>query len=350
MSDPGAHEALSRRLARRAIRLLVAARAPLARASLPKNDRSEPIDAATWVLVEDIARKNERARGEPLSVGRVRAEYDETGSILDLAPTTMARVEDFALGGGVHARVYTPRERSRAGGACLFFHGGGFVIGSPRSHDGLVRFLADATGAVLVSVDYRLGPEHRLPAAHDDALAAARWVRANATRLGLDADRIALAGDSAGGNLALATAIALRDEGEPAPRGVLAIYPTTDLGGRFASHRELGDRYFLTSTLLRFFADRFLASKEQVRSPRFSPLLTTNLSRLPRTHVVTAGFDPLRDEGEAMVTRLLEAGVACTHRYESGLIHGFATMGGVLPAAERAVRDVARALGAMLER
>lgn len=348
MSDPSAHESLSRRLTRRAIRTTIAARARLAQAPLPENDRGERIDAATWALVQAMAARS-RDAGPVTSVGRVRADYDEAGSILDFKVIPMADVEDVALQPGLSVRVYRPERVSQAKGPIVFFHGGGFVIGSPRSHDGVVRFLAQETQSVVVSVDYRLGPEHRLPASHDDALSATRWVREHAGRLGVDPDRIVLAGDSAGGNLALATAISLRDAGDALPRGIVAIYPTTDLGGRFPSHRELGERYFLTKELLRFFAERFLASPDQVASPRFSPLRTRRLEGLPRTHVVTAGFDPLRDEGEAMVTRLKEAGVPTTHRSEGALIHGFATMGGVLPEAARAVSRIADALRAQLE-
>jgi acetyl esterase len=342
MADPGAPGPLSHRLARRALRRSLALRTSLVRKELPKNDRGQPIDAATYVLLKDLARLDP-PNGQRV-VGRARADYEELGPILDRTPRPMHRVEDRRIEGPCTARVYWPTRIAERAPCCVYFHGGGFVLGSPRSHDGLVRTLAEQTGAVFVSVDYRLAPEHKLPAAHDDALAAYAWTRANAAELRIDPDRIVLSGDSAGGNLTIATAISARDAGMPLPRGLVPIYPATDMTRGFPSHRELGKRYFLTTEVLDWFTERFLVSDAQKRDPRLSPLFVTDLSRLPPTHVVTAGFDPLRDEGEAIATRLRESGVACTHRSEDGLIHGFVSMSGVLPEAELAVGRIADAI------
>lgn len=347
MSDPGVPEPLAHRLARRALRRLIALRVPLVRAKLPTNDRGHRLDAATYVLLRDLARI-EPPNGALRPVGRARTDYEELGPILDHPPERMHRVEDRQIEGPCRARIYWPSPPRGRMPCCVYYHGGGFVLGSPRSHDGLVRALAAQSGAVFVSVDYRLAPEHKLPAAHDDALAAYRWVRDHAAELGIDPDRIVLSGDSAGGNLTLATAVSARDAGTAMPRGLVPIYPATDMTRSFPSHRELGRHYFLTSDVLDWFTERFLSSPDQKRDPRLSPLFVTDLSRLPPTHLVTAGFDPLRDEGEAMATRLRESGVACTHRSEDSLIHGFVSMTGVLPEAELAVRRIAGAIAQRL--
>lgn len=346
MSDPGAYGPLSHRVARRALRRFLAARVPFVRSKLPTHDRGQRLDAATYVLLRDLERIAPFDRDR--SVGAVRAEYEELGPILDCTPAPMHAVEERVVEGPCRARIYWPSASAQARPCCLYFHGGGFVVGSPRSHDALVRSLARDTGAIVVSVDYRLAPEHKLPAAHDDALAAYRWTLEHARELGIDAQRIVLAGDSAGGNLALATAISARDLDLPPPRGLVPIYPTTDMTRSFPSHRELAEGYFLTRQMLDWFSERFLVSSAQLRDPRLSPLLVTDLSRLPPTHLVTAGFDPLRDEGEAMATRLRESGVSCTQRCEDSLIHGFVSMTGVLPEAERGVARVAEALRAKL--
>jgi acetyl esterase len=343
MPDPGSNEPVSRRLARRALRRAFALEARLARTPLPRNDRGASLDPVARAVLSGLARI-EPAGGALRPVGLARYEYDELGPILDSAPAPMAQVEDRVVEGAVRARVYWPSRTAQPSAACLYFHGGGFVLGSLRSHDGLVRALAARTGFVFVAVDYRLAPEHKLPAAHDDALAAYRWTHAHAKELGIDPARIGLAGDSAGGNLVLATAISARDEGLPAPRALFPLYPAVDLTRSFPSHRELGHGYFLTKELLDWFLERFLQRPEQVRDPRVSPLFQTHLARLPPTHLVTAGFDPLRDEGEAMVTRLRESGVVVTHQSEDTLIHGFVSMAGAIPAAERAIARIADAM------
>ncbi|MBN8613289.1 MAG: alpha/beta hydrolase [Deltaproteobacteria bacterium] len=343
MADPGAPGPLAHRLARRALARSLALRTSLVRKKLPTNDRGQSIDAATYVLLKDLARLD--PPNGRRTVGRARNDYEELGPILDRAPRPMKRVEDRRIEGPCTARIFWPTSSAHTPSACcVYFHGGGFVLGSPRSHEGLVRTLVEQTGAVFVSVDYRLAPEHKLPAAHDDALAAYAWTRANASELGIDPERIVLSGDSAGGNLTIATAVSARDAGMAMPCGLVPIYPATDMTRSFPSHRELGRDYFLTTEVLDWFTERFLQSPAQMRDPRVSPLFVTDLSRLPPTHVVTAGFDPLRDEGEAIVTRLRESGVACTHRSEDSLIHGFVSMSGVLPEAERAVGRIADAM------
>lgn len=348
MADFEIDEPPSRRAARAALRALLVARARLSPPSPQRNDRGQLLDPETSVLLR-VLNRMQPPEGVPRSVGVARYEYDHLGPILDVPPARMHRIEDRVIRAPVTARVYRPRA-ARPSPACVYFHGGGFVLGSPRSHDGLVRRLAADTGAVFVSVDYRLAPEHKLPAAHGDALFAFEWTRAHAADLGIDPTRIVLAGDSAGGNLALSTALSLRDAQAPAPRGLLLIYPAVDMTRSFPSHRELADGFFLTRKLLDWFMERFLRSPEQIRDPRLSPLAATSFARLPPTHVVTAGFDPLRDEAEALVTLLAEAGIEVTHRSEDSLVHGFVSMGGVLREAERALERIGKAMSRLVER
>jgi acetyl esterase len=188
-------------------------------------------------------------------------------------------------------------------------------------------------------VDYRLGPEHRFPAAVDDALAATRWVQAQAPTLGVDATRLALGGDSAGGNLAAVVALALRDDGgqAPAPRLQLLIYPATDMRCGAPSHQHNGEGYLLTRDTIAYFRGHYIADPAQWADWRASPLLHTNLSGLPPALVLTAGFDPLRDEGRAFADALSAAGTPAQYVCFERQIHGFITMGRVIPEARTAV-------------
>lgn len=351
----GSLEPVSTRLTRRALRRTFQLESGLRR-TLPRNDRGHELDPATGALLRGMARLDPPDGLRP--VGIARREYDELGPLVDLPPAPMHRIEDHEFDAGsllpdtssgrLRARIYRPVRAAQPAPAVVYFHGGGFVIGSLRSHEGAITNLAALTHAVFIAIDYRLAPEFRAPAAHDDALTAYVWVRTNAAALGIDPERILLAGDSAGGALTLSTGLSVRDRGLPAPRGLLPIYPLTDCTGRLPSRRELGHGFLLTRELVDWFAARFLVDRNQERDPRLSPLLATHVRDLPRTHIVTAGFDPLRDEGEAMVTRLREAGVAVSHTSEDRLIHGFLTLGGVVPEAERAVGRVGEAIAAML--
>jgi len=222
--------------------------------------------------------------------------------------------------------------------ALVYFHGGGWVIGDLDTHDTLCRSLANGSGCVVVSVDYRLAPEHPFPAAFDDALAATRWVRSEADALGLDAKRLAVGGDSAGGNLAAAVAIAVRDDEDRPPLAYqLLIYPATDQRGNLPSHRANGQGYLLTSDTIRYFHDRYLPDPALDLDWRASPLLDENLAHLPPALVLTAGYDPLHDEGVAYAQRLSEAGVHASHVDFERQIHGFILMGRVIDEAHTAV-------------
>jgi acetyl esterase len=220
--------------------------------------------------------------------------------------------------------------------AIVYFHGGGFVVGNLESHDGTCRRLATAIGCTVVSVDYRLAPEHLYPAAVDDSYAATEWVAANGASLKIDPTRIAVAGDSAGGNLAAVVALMARDRGGPRLCHQLLTYPVTDMAFRSQSYIENGEGYFLTRTMMGWFGDQYVPAGHDVEDPLLSPLYAPDLSGLPPATVITAEYDPLRDEGEAYARRLFEAGVTTKLVRYDGVFHGFFSMNGMIDQADDA--------------
>jgi acetyl esterase len=232
----------------------------------------------------------------------------------------------------------------------VYYHGGGFVIGDLDTHDVLCRELANTAGCAVVAVDYRMAPEHRFPVAVDDCLAATYWVQRNAVALGVDATRMAVGGDSAGGNLAAVVALAARDAGDLPIAFQLLIYPATDQRRGAPSHETNGQGYLLTKDTIDYFMGHYIADPAQNLDWRASPLLHDDLSRLPPAFVLTAGYDPLRDEGLMYSQRLAEAGNRGAHVCFERQIHGFITMGKVLDEANAAVAlcaaELRRALGA----
>lgn len=254
--------------------------------------------------------------------------------------------------GAIPLRLYKPAPRD-AGmrepmPVLVYFHGGGWTIGDLDTHDVLCRQIANASNCAVVSVDYRMGPEHRFPAAVIDCLAATRWVHAQADTLGLDAGRLAVGGDSAGGNLAAVVAILARDEGDLPIAWQLLVYPATDMRCVHASHRTNGRDYLLTSETIRYYHDHYIDDAAHDLDWRASPLLHPRLGGLPPALVLTAGFDPLRDEGLAYADALVAAGSRATYVCFDRQIHGFITMGAVIDEANAAVAlcaaELARAL------
>ncbi|MGL6062339.1 MAG: alpha/beta hydrolase [Bradyrhizobium sp.] len=242
--------------------------------------------------------------------------------------------------GAIPARIYTPKQLRRTNGLapCLvFFHGGGFVVGNIDSHDVVCRKLAHEGELIVISVDYRLAPEHPFPAAPDDAIAATKWVAANAGQFGIDAGRIMVGGDSAGGNLAAVTAIALRDGG-PKLAGQLLIYPATDFAMSHPSHSEPETSILLTHSVIKWFIDHYMAGGDR-NDWRASPA-RAELAGLPPAYVLVAGADPLRDEGNEYAERLKQAGVPVTYRFFPGQFHGFFTMGKLLGQANIAASEI----------
>ncbi|WP_194790315.1 alpha/beta hydrolase [Pseudomonas sp. UFMG81] len=267
-----------------------------------------------------------------------------------LAGADMAEVRELEVDGAagpLAARLYRPVAR-RDLPLLVFFHGGGFVIGNLDTHDSLCRTLALETQAVVVAVAYRLAPEARFPAPPQDCYAATCWLVAQAEQLGFDASRLAVAGDSAGGNLAIAVSRLARERRAPLIRHQCLFYPVTDAACDSASYSEFAEGYLLSRAMMGWFWRQYLPSSEQVDDPLASPLRDDNLAGLPTTTVLTAEFDPLRDEGEAFAERLRAAGVAVRLERCQGLVHGFANLAPFVEAASRALlgaaADVRRAL------
>jgi acetyl esterase len=260
---------------------------------------------------------------------------------MDEPAPPLPRVEDIRIpgpAGAMPARVYDPEGVAGAlRPAVAYFHGGGWVQGDLETHHGLCARLALGSGALVVSLDYRLAPEHKFPAAFDDAVAATHWVYAHAHALGIDPDRLAVGGDSAGGNLAAAVAIAFRDARGPRIATQTLIYPATDMAADARSHYTFREGYMLTRDAVLWFKDNYLRGPADEADWRCSPLRARDLSRLPPAYVITAGFDPLLDEGRAYADRLREAGVKVTYECFAGMIHGFVTMGGAIAAAHHAI-------------
>lgn len=237
--------------------------------------------------------------------------------------------------GSLDARLFRPAGRGPLP-LTVFFHGGGFVSCSIDTHAGLCSRLAALSGSIVASVDYRLAPEHRFPAAVDDAVAAVTALHRRARELGADPDRIAVAGDSAGGTLAAVAARALRDSEVPI-RHQLLLYPATDAACDSASQRELSDAPMLNREMMRWFWRHYLPDEAAGRDPRASPLRQTDLAGVAPATVITAEADPLRDEGEAYARALIEAGVSVTQQRWGGQFHGFASFLGGLDAAADAL-------------
>jgi acetyl esterase len=222
----------------------------------------------------------------------------------------------------------------------VFFHGGGWVIGNLDSHDVVCRTLAHEGELIVIAVDYRLSPEHKFPAAVEDAIASTQWISDNALALDIDATRLVVGGDSAGGNLAAVVAISARDAGGPKLAGQVLIYPGTDFRMTHPSHHEPETSILLTHSVIRWFRDHYLNGPADVDDWRASPARVANLAGLPPTYLLTAGADPLRDEGEEFAGRLKAAGVPVTYRTFPGQFHGFITMGKLLPQANVAAREI----------
>lgn len=290
-----------------------------------------------------------------LSLAAVREQYRQSRAPLKPESPDVAEVRELSMpgpGGPLALRLY--RALGSQGDAILpvvvYFHGGGWVVGDLDSHDVVCRQLANAAHCAVVAVDYRLAPEHKFPAAVADSVAATCWVAAHAEALRIDAARIAVAGDSAGGNLAAVTALCLRDLGGPPLVMQLLVYPVTDQAITSASAKAYADGYLLTRVNMLWYRDNYLRNAADIGDWRASPLCATDLSGLPPAYVITAGFDPLLDEGQAYAERLRAAGVDVTYECFEGMVHGFLTMGGVLAGAHHAIYRLAQGLTGVFAR
>jgi len=290
---------------------------------------------------------------DTLSVEEARADIRANAKLANALAEPVARIEALEIpgpAGRMPARLYVPPVERRARPLVVYYHGGGWVVGDLDTHDGVCRFLAREVDACVLAVDYRLAPEHKFPAAADDAVAAFRWAAAEAEAFDCDPKRVAVAGDSAGGNLSAVVSLVTTREGGARPAAQLLIYPATDLLDRHPSYRLFADGFFLTAAEMDWYTNHYLPDRDAARNPQASPLLAADLSGLPPAIVLTAGFDPLRDEGEAYAQRLEEAGVRVRSRRYAGLIHGFANMTSVSRAGRLAMQEGAAALCAALHR
>jgi acetyl esterase len=297
----------------------------------------------------DLIAAAEASLGEELSPTEMRQSYaalSMVGSRPEMASVTDRTVPGPA--GDIPVRVYVPTDDPGPRPVLVYFHGGGWVIGDLDTHDGTVRAVAEGSGVTVVSVDYRLAPEHPFPAALDDCLAAVRWVAANAADLDVDAARLAVGGDSAGGNLAAVVAQALRGGG-PDVRFQLLVYPVTDGTLSLPSVEENAEGYFLTTATMTWFWQQYVGDGDWT-DPRVSPLHADDdvLAGLPPALVITAEYDPLRDEGEAYAARLAAAGVDATASRYDRMIHGFFSMRDMVPEGKAAVDEACAALRAAL--
>lgn len=245
--------------------------------------------------------------------------------------------------GEIPVRIYTP-QGSGPFPVLVYFHGGGWVICTLDTHDTQCRSLANGAGCVVVSVDYRLAPEHKFPAAPEDCYAATCWVAEHAAELGGDASRLAVGGDSAGGNLTAVISQMARDQNGPRLIFQLLIYPATDFNAQTASKKENAEGYFLTLDDMHWFEGHYLRDAADKLNPLASPMQAKNLSNLPPALILTAEYDPLRDEGELYGQHLQEAGVPTIIRRYNGLIHGFFGMALLIDEARRAVRETSQTL------
>jgi acetyl esterase len=302
------------------------------------------------VLIEVARLSGARSYTNGLPPEEARA-FNRLGAAASSAPRPipMARVESHEIptaAGPIGARFYLPPDLP--GGTppplLVFYHGGGWVIGDLDTHDGVCRFLAAAAGLAVLSVEYRLAPEHPFPAAVEDAWDALSWAAVNAHGLGVDPTRIAVGGDSAGGNLAGAVSLQARAGGGPMPAMQLLLYPVTDSAEDPRSRELFADGFMLTKADMDLFEGHYLPVGSDVDDPRVSIFKAPDLTGLPRAYVATAGFDPLRDEGEAYALRMREAGVEVALRRYPGLIHGFANQTAVSRSSRAAMFEVAGAL------
>jgi acetyl esterase len=290
---------------------------------------------------------------ESVSPAEARELYLRARAVTNPEPPELASVQPLAIpspAGSIPARVYTPKTPRQTSGlapALVFFHGGGWVIGDLDSHDVVCRKLADVGRLIVISVDYRLAPEHKFPAAIDDAITATTWIAGNARQLGIDAARLSVGGDSAGGNLAAVVALAARDGNGPVIAGQVLIYPATDFAMTHPSHHEPETSVLLTHSVIRWFRDHYLNDAADVGNWRASPARAATLAGLPPAFVLTAGADPLRDEGDEYAMRLKQAGVPVTHRSFPGQFHGFFTMGKLLKQANVAATEIGNWLQAL---
>ncbi|MBI1261675.1 MAG: alpha/beta hydrolase fold domain-containing protein [Rhizobiales bacterium] len=310
------------------------------------------LDPQAKALLEGLAADTEAPKINELPPKDAREVYRAMGSMVDLQGVPIGKVEDVSIpgpdGGDLALRIYTPVAAGGGSPALVFFHGGGWVIGDLDTHDSLCRTLANESGVRVIAVDYRLAPEHPYPAALEDCVAAVKWVEANASKLDIDANRIAVGGDSAGGHLAAAVSMVAKSEKGPHIAFQLLIYPVTDVPGGTGSYESFAEGYFLERATMDWFFNAYANGADE-NDPLLAPLRAPSFAGLPQAYVVTAGFDVLRDEGKAYAEALKSAGVETEYVNYDGMIHGFFNLQAVLDVSREAVKSAAIALREALD-
>ena len=320
-------------------------------AGAPVTVDGRTLDGRTQWFLQLLARSGQLP-AHRMSVAAARAEYDAYLPILSGRPAPVGEIVDRTIDAPTVAdetqrmrvRIYRPAGTvARLLPTILYFHGGGWVVGSLEGYDLVCRNICARTGCAVVTFDYRLAPEHKFPAAIDDAVAAFRWLSAEAPGIGLDPARVVVAGDSAGGTVATVLARLVRDEPHP-PCLQWLFYPVTDLAMDTHSYSSCGEGFMLSKADMEWARGHYLNSLDEISDPRASPLRADDLGGMAPTLIYTAGFDPLRDEGKAYADKLTAAGVKTIHREFESLIHGFVGMRGALQAAARATDEMVAGL------
>ncbi|MCG8490381.1 MAG: alpha/beta hydrolase [Sneathiellales bacterium] len=281
---------------------------------------------------------------EEETIENAREQIENLSGLLSGSDVPVGSVEDFSIPGNVTdipVRLYKAENSSDPVPVLVFYHGGGFIRGSINSHDGLCRRLVKYGEFAVLSVDYRLAPEHPFPAAVDDAYAALKWVQQSGASKGLDQQRVAVGGDSSGGNLAAVACQDARRQNTSLPAFQLLLYPTTDANFTARSHQLFANGFFLTEERMHWYRDQYLQSPDLRNDVRASPGLENDLSGLSPALIITAGFDPLRDEAEEYAQRLKDAGVPMGIIRHESMIHGFMSLTGLLEDAENAIKMAA---------
>ncbi|HJP79949.1 MAG TPA: alpha/beta hydrolase [Pseudonocardiaceae bacterium] len=309
----------------------------------PIRSEGQTLDSDMRLLLRLVALEGFTMSDTTPALGRAAVDQNAPTTAGPIIPS---QVRDLTVADSIPARLYTPPGLAEGSPLLVFFHGGGWVVGSLDSHDSTCRFLAENAGARVLSVDYRLAPEHPFPAAVDDALAAFDHAVAHAADLGADPALVAVGGDSAGGNLAAVVSHQRARSGGPVPVFALLFYPAVDPTGHRPSRERYAEGRFLTDVDITWFEGHYLPDPADRVDPRVAVLLAEDLSGFPPTYLATAGFDPLRDDGEAFAARLREFGVPVALRRHPDLIHGFVSFLGVGNRPREATAEAAGALRA----
>jgi acetyl esterase len=308
-----------------------------------------PIDPQVRAFLAAVAAENAPSTHE-VTVAQARAGARSYAAMTGAPEDVYSVTHDFIPGptSDLPIAIYRPEEAQGSAPVLVYFHGGGWMVANIAIVDSVVRSLANRTGCVVISVNYQKAPEHKFPTPMDDCFAAVKWIAEHAVELGVDVHRLAVGGDSAGGNLAAAVALRARDEGAPAIIHQLLVYPALQFGSDTESARRNGSGYWLDHVTIQYFWNQYVGSAEDGANPYCSPLLADDHHGLPPAMIVTAEFDPLEDEGRAYAGILEQAGVPVSLRQYDGMIHGFLWMAGVFDRTGELLNDIGGELRAVM--